>query len=59
MESMTQEANKLAVKAETKHSFTLLAKSNAFRQKVRESEENEKKLCYQLRDLKEKLKFIE
>ena len=42
IESMTEEANKLAVEAETKHSFTLLAKSNAFRKKVQESEENEK-----------------
>ena len=48
------EANKLAVAAETKHSFTLLAKSNAFRKKVQESEENEKQLNDQLRDLNEK-----
>ena len=54
---MAEETNKLAVGAETKHSFTLLAKFNVFRKKVQESKENEKRLNDQLRDLKEKLKL--
>ena len=56
---MSLEAGKLATEAEVKHNFTLLAKSNAFRLKIRESEENEKKFCDQLRLLKKKLKFME
>ena len=35
---------KLATEAEVKYNFTLLAKSNAFRQKIRESDENAKKV---------------
>jgi len=57
--SMSQEADALAVQAEKKHSFILLARSNAFRQKIRESEANEQSLCKQARSLKEKLKFME
>ena len=57
--SMSQEADALAVQAEKKHSFILLAKSNAFRQKMHESESNEQSLCEQARTLKEKLKFME
>jgi len=57
--SMSQEADALAVQAEKKHSFILLAKSNAFRQKIYESEANEQSLCKQARSLKEKLKFME
>jgi len=56
---MSQKADALAVKAEKKHSFILLAKSNAFRQKIHESEANERSLCEQGRNLKEKLKFME
>jgi len=55
---MSQEADALAVQAEKKHSFILLAKSNAFRQKMHESEANEQSLCEQARTLKEKLKFM-
>ena len=57
--SMNQEADALAVQAEKKHSFTFLARSNAFRQKIHESEANEQSLCKQARSLKEKLKFME
>ena len=40
---MSLEADyKLATEAEVKHNFTLLAKSNAFRLKIRESYEKEK-----------------
>ena len=39
---MSLEADKLATEAEVEHNFTLLAKSNAFRQKVREIEEMRK-----------------
>ena len=42
---MSLEADKLATEAEVKHNFTLLAKSNAFRLKIRENEKNEKKFC--------------
>ena len=56
---MSLEADKLATEAKVKHNFTLLVKSNAFRLKIRESEENEKKFCDQVRVLKKKLKFME
>jgi len=56
---MSQEADALAVQAEKKRSFILLAKSNAFRQKMHESEANEQSLCEQARTFKEKLKFME
>ena len=51
---MSLEADKLATEAEVKHNFTLLAKLNAFRLKIRESEENEKTFCDQVRVLKKK-----
>ena len=57
--SMSQEADALAMQAEKKHSVILLAKSNAFRQKMHESEANEQSLCEKARTLKEKLKFME
>jgi len=57
--SMSQEADALAVQAEKRHSFILLAKSNAFRQKMHESEANQQSLCEQACTLKEKLKFME
>jgi len=38
--SMSQEAGALAVQAEKKYSFILLAKSNAFRQIIHEGEAN-------------------
>ena len=41
---MSLEADKLATEAEVKHNFTLLAKYNAFRVKIRLSEKNEKKV---------------
>ena len=56
---MNLEADKSATEAEVKHNFTLLAKSNGFRLKIRESEENEKKFCDQVRVLKKKFKFME
>lgn len=59
MESMTKEADQLAKKAETKHDFTLLAKSNAFRQKVSEKADEYLKLEKKLQDLKQKLKSME
>ena len=59
IQPMSVEADKLAAKAEVKHIFTLFAKSNAFRLKIRESEENEKKFCDQVRVWKKKLKFME
>ena len=59
IQAMTLEADKLATKVEVKHNFTLLAKSNAFRLKICESEKNKKKFCDQVRVFKKKLKFIE
>ena len=59
IQAMSLEADKLATEAEVKHNFILLAKSNAFRLKIRESEENEKKFYDQVRVLKKKLKFME
>ena len=56
---MSLEAAKLAAVAEVKHNFTLLTKSNNFRLKSRESEENENKFCDQVRVLKKMLKFME
>ena len=56
---MSLKADKSATEVEVKHSFTLLAKSNTFRLKIRESEENGKKFCCQVRVLKKKLKFTE
>ena len=52
---MSLEADKLATKVEVKHNFTLLAKSNAFRLKICESEENEKKFCDHVSILKKKV----
>ena len=49
---MSLEADKSATEAEVKHNFTLLTKSNTFRLKIRKSDENEKKLCGQVRILK-------
>ena len=56
---MSLEADKSATEAEVKFNFTLLAKVNAFRLKICESEEKEKKFCDQVRVLKKKLKFME
>ena len=52
---MSLETDKSATEAEVKHNFTLLAKSNSFRLKICESEENEKKFCDQVRVLKKKV----
>ena len=41
---MSLEADKSATEAEVKHNFTLLAKSNTFRLKIHESEENGEKV---------------
>ena len=49
---MSLQIDKLAIEAEVKHNFTLLARSNAFRPKICESEQNEKKFCDQARVLK-------
>ena len=51
-QAMSLEADKLATEAELKHTFTLLAKSNTFRLKICESEENEKRFCDQVCVLK-------
>ena len=59
MEAMTKEADELAKKAEKKQDFTLLSKSNTFRQKVTEKATEDKKLDVKLKDLKEKLKSLE
>ena len=59
IQAMSLEADKSATKEEVKHNFTLLAKSNTFRLKNRESEKNEKKFCDQVRVLKKKFKFTE
>ena len=59
IQAMTLKADKSATEAEVKHNLTLLAKSNTFRLKIRESEENEKKFCDHVRVLKKKLKFTE
>jgi len=59
LESMCEEADNLAVAVEEKHDFTLIAKANAFRQKVRENREEKKKLGEKMHDLKEKLKFVD
>ena len=56
---MSQEADKLATEVEVNHIFTLIVKSNAFRLKIRESEENEKKFCDQVCVLTKKLRFKE
>ena len=56
---MSLKVDKLVTEAEVKLSFTLCAKSNAFRLKICESEENEKKFCAQVRVLKKKWKFME
>jgi len=56
---MSQEADALTVQAEKKHSFILLAQSNAYRQQIHESEANEQSLYEQARSLKQKLKFME
>jgi len=56
---VSQAADALAVQAEKKVSFILLAKSNAFRQKIHESKANEQSLCEQAHSLNEKLKFME
>ena len=56
---MSLEAYKSTTEAEFKRNFTLLAKSNAFRLKICESEENEKKFCDQVGVLKKKLKIME
>ena len=57
--SMSQEADALAVQTEEKLSFIFLDKSNAFRQKIHESEVNEQRFCKQAHSLKEKLMFME
>ena len=49
IQAMSLKTDKLATEAEENHNFTLLAKSNAFRLKIRE---NEKKFCDQVRVLK-------
>ena len=59
IQAMSLEADKSATEAEVKHNFTLFARSNTSRLKLRESEENEKKSCDQVRVLKKKLKFTE
>ena len=55
---MSLEADKSATEAELKHNFTLLAKPNIFRLKVRESKDNEKSFvtstCFE-----KKLKLME
>jgi len=56
---MSQEADVLTVQADKNHSFILLAQSNAFRQKIHESEANEQSLYEQERSLKQKLKFMD
>ena len=50
---MSLEADKLTTEMEVKHNFTLLARFDAFRLKIRESEKN--KFCDQVRVLKKKL----
>ena len=42
IQAMSLEAVKSATQAEVRHNFTLLAKSNTLRLKIRESEENAK-----------------
>ena len=56
---MSLEADKSATETEVKYNFTFLAKSNTFRLKIRESEENKEKFCDQVCVLKKKLKFTE
>ena len=50
--STDYEADALTTTPSRRYNFTLLAKSNAFRLKIRESEENEKRFCDQVRVLK-------
>jgi len=57
--TMSKEADVLAVQAEKSSSFIFLAKSNAFRQKIHESETNEQSLCKQAHSLNEKLMFMD
>ena len=59
IQAMSLEADILATEVEVKHNFTLLAKSNTFRLKICESEENEKKFYDQVSVLKKMLKFME
>ena len=49
---MSLEADESAAEAEVKHNLTLLVKSNAFKLKIRESEENEEEFCDQVCVLK-------
>ncbi|KAJ8048636.1 hypothetical protein HOLleu_01027 [Holothuria leucospilota] len=56
---MKKEADDLAQKAERRHDFSLLTKSNAFRRKVTEKAQESKRLQIEMDELKEKLKNIE
>lgn len=51
-----KEADYLARKAESRHDFSLLTKSNAFRRKVTEKAQESKGLQIEIDQLKEKLK---
>ena len=55
IEILREYADELAKKAESKHDFTLLSKSNAFRKKVCDKTEELSKLEDKLKELKEKL----
>ena len=55
IQAMSLETDKSATEAEVKHNFTLLAKSNTFKLKIRKSEKNVKTFCDQVRVLKKKV----
>ena len=59
IETMTKEADELAKKAENKHDFGLLSRSNAFREKVADKVEEDKKLQAELNKLHEQIKNME
>ena len=55
IQAISLEADKSSTEAEVKHKFTLLAKSNTFRLKICESEENAKKFFDQICVLKKNM----
>ena len=59
VQSMCNDASELEQKAEKKHDFTLLSKSNAFRQKVCDKADETLKVEKKLKELRDKLKCIE
>lgn len=55
IETMQKEANKMSVRAERKHDFTLLSKSNAYRKSVADKSEELTALKQSLEKLQQSL----